>query len=528
MCYIKSMNTNTIMIKRALISVSDKTGIIEFAKFLHLHGVEIISTGGTFSQLEKANIPVKKVSDITHFPEIMNGRVKTMHPLIMGGILGRRDVDVDVAAAHGIQWIDLVVCNLYPFEKTIEKQDVTLEEAIENIDIGGPSMIRSAAKNFLHVAVITNPNQYKEVMNEIESQEGITYALRAKLASSAFSHTARYDALIQSYLEDSPFPAELSLGFTLFKSDNEDGSLRYGENPHQKAAVYKATLPSNKRDEMSLLDAPQLQGKHLSFNNLSDTQGAIETLREFSETTCVVVKHGTPCGVSSHPSAVIALKQAFEADSLSAFGSIIALNVPFTKEMATYLSPLFIEVLVAPSFTDEALEIMKKKKNLRILQLENISKPKEILSGRFIGSDLLLQTKDAREITEDDVECVTKVHVTQEQLKELLFAWKVVKHVKSNAIITTSGKTTCGIGGGQVSRVDATKIALRKSGNKKNLVLASDAFFPFKDSIEILKGQNIQAIIQPGGSIRDKEVIEACDELGIAMVFTHIRSFLHA
>jgi len=521
------MNIETISIKRALISVSDKDGIVEFAQFLQQMGVTIISTGGTYSHLKKANIAVEQVSDITQFPEIMGGRVKTMHPLIMGGILGRRDIDSEIASKMNIEWIDLVVCNLYPFEKTIQKEGVKEEEAIENIDIGGPSMIRSAAKNFAHVLVVTHPNQYKKVIDEM-NKGGVSLLTRREFASHAFGHTARYDALIQSYLTKDLFPSELSLGFTLFESDGEDFTLRYGENPHQKAAVYKATLSSGKKDEMSILDAPQLQGKHLSFNNLSDTWGAIETLREFIETSCVVVKHGTPCGVSSNPNPVIALKKAFEADSLSAFGSIIAINAPFDEEMARYISGLFIEVLVAPSFSDEALSILKKKKNLRILVLKNISKGKEILSGRFIGSDLLMQTKDAKEITKEDLECVTKKQVSDKDLEELLFAWRIVKHVKSNAIVTSYHKTTSGIGGGQVSRVDATEIALRKGGNKEALVLASDAFFPFKDSIEILKGHNIKAIIQPGGSIRDAEVIEACDELGIAMVFTHTRSFLHA
>lgn len=522
------MNKETISIRRALISVSDKDGIVEFAHFLQHMGVQLISTGGTYTTLKNAHLDVIQVEDVTHFPEIMGGRVKTMHPLIMGGILGRRGSDETVAKEMNIEWIDLVVCNLYPFEKTIHTEGVKEEEAIENIDIGGPTMIRSAAKNFAHVVVVTHPDQYKTMMDEMKEHKGITLSTRRECASRAFSHTARYDALIQSYLTSTPFPKELSLGFTLFESDGEDSTLRYGENPHQKAAVYRATLSPDKRDEISLLDAPQLQGKHLSFNNLSDTMGAIETLREFRETTCVVVKHGTPCGVSSHPNPLMALQKAFEADSLSAFGSIIAINAPLNEEMATYLSKLFIEVLICPHFSDEALLVLKKKKNLRVLQLDNITTPKEILSGRFIGSDLLLQTKDAAEITKNDVVCVTQTQVSEEDLSELLFAWKVVKHVKSNAIVTSFNHTTCGIGGGQVSRVDATEIALRKSGAKDSLVLASDAFFPFKDSIELLKGHHVKAIIQPGGSIRDKEVIQACDELGIAMVFTHMRSFLHA
>ncbi len=522
------MNKETIEIKRALISVSDKDGIVEFATFLREMNVQIISTGGTYTTLKNAHLDVIQVEDVTHFPEIMGGRVKTMHPLIMGGILGRRGSDEKVAKEMNIEWIDLVVCNLYPFEKTINKGLVSEEEAIENIDIGGPTMIRSAAKNFAHVAVITHPDQYRGIMDEMKEHNGITLRTRTECASRAFSHTSRYDALIQSYLTTTPFPKELSLGFTLFESDGEDSTLRYGENPHQKAAVYRASLSPHKRDEISLLDAIQLQGKHLSFNNLGDAMGAIETLREFSETTCVVVKHATPCGVSSHPNPLIALQNAYEADSLSAFGSIIAINAPLDEHMALYLSKLFIEVLICPHFSDEALAILKKKKNLRVLQLENIPKSKEILSGRFIGSDLLLQTKDVADLTPSDVVCVTQQQVSDEDLSELLFAWKVVKHVKSNAIVTSYNHTTIGIGGGQVSRVDATEIALRKSGNRDSLVLASDAFFPFKDSIELLKGRHIKAIIQPGGSIRDKEVIQACDEAGIAMVFTHTRSFLHA
>ncbi|MDC7245045.1 MAG: bifunctional phosphoribosylaminoimidazolecarboxamide formyltransferase/IMP cyclohydrolase [Sphaerochaetaceae bacterium] len=518
------MNREHIKLKRALISVSDKTGVVELGRFLTSNGVEIISTGGTCSLLKKEGIAVTQVSEVTGFPEIMNGRVKTLHPLMMGGILGRRGIDDQEAAFHHIGWIDLVVCNLYPFEQTIRKESVSLDEAIENIDIGGPSMIRSGAKNFSYVMTVTDPADYQALIGEIEETGVISYETRKESAAKAFAHTARYDAMIQSYLGDEMFPGELSLGFTLW----DNTSLRYGENPHQKAAAYKANRVNGKVDDMSLLDAPQLQGKKLSFNNLGDTWGAIETLREFSEPACVVVKHGTPCGVCSNEDLYTALKNGFEADSLSAFGSIIAVNGTFDEKMASYLSSLFIEVLVALDFTEEALKILKKKKNLRILRLENITRPKEVLSGRFIGSDLLVQTKDAKEVTLDDLECVTEKEVSAEGKKELLFAWKIVKHVKSNAILTTSGNCTCGIGGGQVSRVDATKIALRKSPKDAPLYLASDAFFPFKDSIEALAGYDVKAIVQPGGSIRDQEVIDACNEAGIAMYFTHTRSFLHA
>ena len=518
------MNRKEIKIKRALISVSDKTGIVELGRFLNSINVEIISTGGTYSLLKKENVEATEVSDITHFPEIMNGRVKTLHPLMMGGILGRRGIDDVEAAEHGIDWIDLVICNLYPFEKTISSSEVTLDEAIENIDIGGPSMIRASAKNFFYTMTVTSPSDYPTLIEELTREGALSFETRKESASKAFAHTARYDALIQSYLEEKLFPSELSLGFTLF----DNTSLRYGENPHQQAAAYKASGAIGKIDDISLLSAPQLQGKKLSFNNLGDTWGAIETLREFESPTCVVVKHGTPCGVCSDDDITQALIKGFEADAKSAFGSIIALNRPLTDQMASYLSSLFIEVVVAPSFTPEALHILKKKKNLRLLQLDNLTQPKEILSGRFIGSDLLVQTKDVKSVTLEDLECVTKSSISEPEKEELLFAWKVVKHVKSNAIITTSNKTTCGIGGGQVSRVDATEIALKKSPQEVPLFLASDAFFPFKDSIEALQGYNVKAIVQPGGSIRDQEVIDACNEAGIAMYFTHTRSFLHA
>ncbi len=517
------MKEKTVIVKRALLSVYDKTDIVQFASFLASKGVTLISTGGTYKALRESGLEVMEVSELTQFPEMMNGRVKTLHPLVHGGILGRRGVDEEAASAQGISWIDLVVCNLYPFEETVAQAGVTQEEAIEKIDIGGPSMIRSAAKNFYDVTVATRPSDYRLIMEEMESEGGVTYSLRKRLSAAAFSHTARYDSVIQSFLNEDQFPQELTYGFV-----KEENPLRYGENPHQEAAVYRSTRAPAGKEGVSLLDASQLQGKKLSFNNLGDTWGALETLREFSMTTCVVVKHASPCGVASDKDLYTAVKKAYEADSLSAFGSIIACNREVDETVATFIKPLFVEVLVAPSFTDGALEVLRSKKNLRVLALPTLAQHTPVLSGRFIGDDLLVQEKDTLILRKEDLKCVTKATPDEETIEELLFAWNVVKHVKSNAIVTTSDFVTCGIGGGQVSRVDATKIALRKSSPEASLVLASDAFFPFKDSIEALEGYKVRAIIQPGGSIRDQEVIDACDEAGIAMVFTGTRSFLHA
>ncbi len=517
------MKEKTLTIKRALLSVYDKTDIVSFATFLASEGVSLISTGGTYRTLKESGLDVTEVSEVTRFPEMMNGRVKTLHPLIHGGILGRRGLDDVSAAGQGIEWIDLVVCNLYPFEQTIGQDGVTQEEAIEKIDIGGPSMIRSAAKNFYDVAVVTRVSDYRMIMDEITTQGGVSYPVRKHLSAAAFSHTARYDSVIQSYLNEEQFPQELTYGFI-----KDDNPLRYGENPHQKASVYRSTKAPATKEAFSLLDARQLQGKKLSFNNLGDTWGALETLREFTETTCVVVKHASPCGVASDADLYTAVKKAYEADSLSAFGSIIACNREVTEQVAAFVKPLFVEVLIAPSFTPEALEILKAKKNLRVLALPSLAQHRNVLTARFIGDDLLVQEKDTRILNKEDLRCVTRVSPDEKTVEELLFAWNVVKHVKSNAILTVSDFTTCGIGGGQVSRVDATKIALRKSPENTPMVLASDAFFPFKDSIEALAGYQVRAIIQPGGSIRDQEVIDACDEAGIAMVFTGVRSFLHA
>jgi phosphoribosylaminoimidazolecarboxamide formyltransferase/IMP cyclohydrolase len=529
MWYTTGMNTQPAKVTRALLSVSDKTGIVEFASTLASLGIELLSTGGTAKLLASEGIAVVPVEEYTHVPEMMDGRVKSMHPTITGGILGLRDRHAQDAATHHIPWIDLVVCNLYPFGDTIAKQGISLDEAVEQIDIGGPTMIRSAAKNFGWVTVVVDIADYQEVAKQLTTGALIPFELRKRLATKAFAHTGSYDALIHSYLNEEPFPEELPLAFDLHRPDTigDELLLRYGENPHQKAAVYRGRTVEGRHDPFSLLDCRTLHGKRLSFNNLGDTYGAIDTLREFSEPACVVVKHASPCGVSVSDNPADALEKAFAADSLSAFGGIISLNRQCDETMATYLSSIFFEVLTAVSYTDKALEILRKKKNLRIIETGPLAPLSNHLVGRFIGNDLLLQEKDNVQVSKDDLKVVTKRTPTASEVEDMLFAWKVVKHVKSNAIVTAAAHTTCGIGGGQVSRVDATKIAIMKSGGPKPMVLASDAFFPFRDNIDALNGSGVTAIIQPGGSIRDKEVIDACDEAGIAMVFTGTRCFLH-
>ncbi|MFA5513319.1 MAG: bifunctional phosphoribosylaminoimidazolecarboxamide formyltransferase/IMP cyclohydrolase [Sphaerochaetaceae bacterium] len=513
------MNTKPTPIKTALLSVSDKRDLIKLAKVLDLLSVKIISTGGTAKELEKASIKHTPISDYTNFPEIMEGRVKTLHPKVAASILGLRDRHQQEAQQHSLEWIDLIVCNLYPFEQTIAQKGVSADDAISQIDIGGPTMIRAGAKNYQWVSVVTSPDDYDLIINQLTENGSIDYKTRRFLATKAFSHTAYYDAIIANYFNTELFPNELSLTYSVFNKE-----LRYGENPHQKGAVYRGI----KKDPFSLLDCKVLQGKELSFNNLGDAYGAINALREFSQYATVVVKHATICGIAEKDNIFSSLKEAFEADSLSAFGSIIALNAPCDRECAAYLSDKFIEILSAPSFTEEALQILAKKKNLRLIETGVLPKPFNTTVGKFIGDDLLLQEKDNSVIKASDLKVVTKRAPNEKELEDLLFAFKAAKFVKSNAIVTVYNKTTCGIGGGQVSRVDATKIALSKSSDHPYLVLASDAFFPFRDSIDGLKGSNVTAIIQPGGSIRDKEVIEACDEANIAMVFSSIRTFFHS
>ncbi len=513
-----TINTEPLHITRALISVFDKTGLEPFARILRDCGVEILSTGGTARALRAADIPVTDVSEYTGFPEIMDGRVKTLHPLVEGGILGLRDLHAKEAEDNGILWIDLVVCNLYPFGEVISKQETIFAEAMENIDIGGPTMIRSAAKNVGWVTVVVDPTDYEVVGQTLADSGAIDYDLRRRLSAKAFRHTAAYDALISNYLTEEPFPERrvLPLERTL--------PLRYGENPHQKAAVYKESGST----ALSILGATIHQGKQLSYNNIMDADGALACLREFDSPACVVVKHANPCGVAVGDDLLDVYTRAFNADSLSAFGGIIALNRTCTAEVAEAIRKVFVEIVLAPDFEPEALAILSRKKNLRVLSVGPITALDESLEYRNVSGGFLVQDKNTQTLTEADLTCVTQVKPHDDDLNTMRFAWAVLKHVKSNGILLAKDFTTVGIGPGQVSRVDAVEIALRKAGDRtQGAILASDAFFPFRDSIDKLAGTGIRGVIQPGGSIRDQEVIDACNEQGLFMVFTGTRCFKH-
>ncbi len=506
------------MVSRALISVFNKECLLDFARGLDELGIEIISTGGTAKVLKEANIPVIDVSKVTDFPEIMNGRVKTLHPKIAAGILGKRDKHEEEAQQQQISWIDLVICNLYPFAETIAKPNIDLETALENIDIGGPTMLRAAAKNFSWVGVVVDTNDYTKVLQELrENNRQLSSETRKQLAAKAFAHVSQYDSLIAEYLNDELFPQRLTISF------NKISELRYGENPHQKGCLYQGV---GKHD--SLLTAKQHQGKQLSFNNIVDADAALGCLKEFSEPACVIVKHANPCGVAEHKSVNQAFLSAWHADSTSAFGGIIVLNRTCSKEIAAHIADVFVEVVVALDYTKEALQILQKKPNLRVLQVNGLDKPQQGYKFKYIDNGMLLQTADDKKITANDLKVVTKIKPSQQQITDLLFAWKVVKHVKSNAVVIVNDKTTLGVGCGQVSRIDSVRIAIQKAGSfSRDAALASDAFFPFRDSIDQIASTRINAIIQPGGSIRDAEVIAACDEHNIAMVFTGIRCFNH-
>ncbi|MFH1850940.1 MAG: bifunctional phosphoribosylaminoimidazolecarboxamide formyltransferase/IMP cyclohydrolase [Candidatus Neomarinimicrobiota bacterium] len=507
-----------MQITRALISVFDKTGLEPFARALTENGVEILSTGGTARTLREAGIPVTDVTEYTGFPEIMDGRVKTLNPLVEGGILGLRDQHAAEAEANGIKWIDLVVCNLYPFADTIAKPDVTLATALENVDIGGPTMLRSAAKNVGWVGVVVNPSDYETVTTEISEQGGLTFETRRNLATTAFGHTAQYDALIHNYLKDESLSADFTLTF------KKSYGLRYGENPHQAAAAYVDPLA----DPASILSAVIHQGKKLSYNNLMDADGALACLAEFDQPACVVVKHANPCGVAVGTNIAEIYRRAFNADSLSAFGGIIALNRTCTTAVAVEINKVFVEIVIAPAYEPAALEILARKKNLRVLELAQLPRPAAQLQYRYVRGGLLVQDTDIKSINAGDLKVVTHKQPSEEEIATMLFGWKVLKHVKSNGILVAHNNNTAGIGAGQVARVDAVDIALRKSGERaRGAILASDAFFPFRDSIDKIAPSGIKAIIQPGGSIRDDEVIAACDEHGIAMVFTGTRCFKH-
>lgn len=511
------MHPKNCIINRALISVSDKTNLIEFARELAALNVEILSTGGTSKLLRDANIPVRDVSDVTNFPEIMDGRLKTLHPKVHGGILGKRDAHEAIAKQHDIHWIDLVIVNLYPFAAAIKKPNATFEDAIENIDIGGPTMIRSAAKNMDWVGVVVDPQDYEKVLIELRDQKGLSTNTRKQLATKAFAHTAQYDALINRYLESEQFPPQINVNLEKF------ADLRYGENPHQAACAYH--VPGN---SAGVLSAKQHQGKQLSYNNIADADAAVACVREFSEPACVIVKHANPCGAAVADTIQHAFQQAFQADAQSAFGGIVALNRPCTKEVADALANIFIEVLIAPSYSADALEILSKKTNVRVLEMAVETKPESTQEYKFIEGGLLIQDRDLSIITRDDLTIVTQAQPDANQIDTMLFAWRVLKHIKSNAILIAKNNVTVGVGAGQVSRVDAVDIALKKSGDHlAGTILASDAFFPFRDSIDRLAGTGIRAIIQPGGSVRDEEVIAACNEQGIAMVLTGMRCFKH-
>ncbi len=512
------MNTEKTSVKTALISVSNKENIIELGKGLDGLGIEIISTGGTAKALRDVGITVTNVSDYTGFPEIMEGRVKTINPLVEGGILGLRDKHAEDAEAHNIKWIDLVVCNLYPFAETIQKPDVTLDIALEKIDIGGPTMIRSAAKNVGWVGVVVDPADYDSVLNELQEHGGLTFDTRKRLSAKAYGHTTKYDTLIHNYLKSEPLSDDFSLTFEKYYD------LRYGENPHQQAAAYKAPIATGS----NILNAVIHQGKKLSYNNIMDADGALDCVKEFDEPACVVVKHANPCGVATGEDITDCFHRAFNADSLSAFGGIVALNRTCTTDIAEALRKIFIEIVLAPDFEAGALELFAKKKNLRVLEIGQLESRDPRLEYKYVDGGLLVQETDVKTIVLDDLTTVTKVKPSDQNMVDMLFGWKVLKHVKSNAILTAKDNTTLGIGPGQVSRVDAVEIAVRKSGDYLDgSILASDAFFPFRDSIDQIAETGIKAVIQPGGSIRDEEVIEACDEHGIAMVFTGARCFKH-
>jgi len=514
------------MIKRALISVSDKTGIVEFASELKKLGVEIISTGGTAKTLTDSGITVINVSDVTGFPECLDGRVKTLHPKIHGGLLAIRSNERHMKQIKelGIEPLDLVVINLYPFKQTIMKEGVTLEEAIENIDIGGPTMLRAAAKNYQDVAVVVDPSDYGNVLEEIKANGEVSKETKFKLAYKVFEHTSHYDTLIANYLRGKlggdMFPQTLTLTFEKVQD------MRYGENPHQKAVFYKEAG----RNKGCLTNARQLHGKELSYNNINDANGALELLKEFEEPTVIIVKHANPCGVASAETIKDAYLNAYESDPVSAFGGIIAANRQIDAETAGEISKVFYEIVVAPSYTEEALEILKKKKNIRLLELDDIMyrQPKGTYDMKRVAGGLLVQEYDSELLNEEDLKCVTEAKPTEEQMKDLIFAMKVVKHTKSNAIVLAKNGATIGVGPGQTNRVTALRIAIEYGkGKTEGAVMASDAFFPFPDCVEEAHKAGIKAIIQPGGSIRDQESIDACNKYGIAMIFTGMRHFKH-
>lgn len=513
-------------IKRALVSVSDKRGIVEFCRELSKLGVEIVSTGGTSSLLSKEGIPVIGISEVTGFPEIMDGRVKTLHPAVHSGLLAVRDNEEHQRQMKelGLGYIDLVVVNLYPFAETIAKPGVTYEDAIENIDIGGPTMLRSAAKNHAFVSVVVDADDYGTVLEEIRKDGDTELNTRKRLAAKVFRHTAAYDALISDYLSNvtgEPLPERYTVTYEKIQD------LRYGENPHQQAAFYRQPLAA----KGTLTTAKQLHGKELSYNNINDANAALQIVKEFSEPAVVAVKHMNPCGVGIGGSIYEAYSKAYAADPTSIFGGIVAANRIIDGDTAKKLSEIFLEIVLAPGFTKEALEILTKKKNIRLLDLGELS-PSEQAQSRFVVTSIeggmVVQQNDVHAVDPDALTVVTERAPSEEELKQLLFSWKVVKHVKSNAIVLAAENMTIGVGAGQMNRVGAAKIAIEQAGEKaKGAVLASDAFFPMGDTLELAAKAGITAVIQPGGSIKDEESIKVANEYGIAMVFTGVRHFKH-
>ncbi len=517
-------------IKRALVSVSDKTGIVEFCTALHQLGIVIVSTGGTARLLAENKIPVIEISDYTGFPEMMDGRVKTLHPKVHGGLLGRRGQDDAVMREHGIEPIDLVVVNLYPFEATVSKADCTLADAIENIDIGGPAMLRSAAKNHAWVSVVVDATDYPAIVNELKSNEGaLSDNTRFQLAQKVFAHTANYDANVSNYLgaiSASGKSQNYPLTFTTQFRKKQD--LRYGENPHQTAAFYMEVNPP----QGTLASARQLQGKELSYNNIADTDAAQECVLSCRETACVIVKHANPCGVALGKNNLEAYEHAYATDPASAFGGIIAFNQPLDAATAkAIIDRQFVEVIIAPDIEPEALKVLSTKPNVRILASGQRTQTMQQLNLKRVSGGLLVQDNDTARVTASDLKVVSQRKPTAKEVQDLLFAWSVVKHVKSNAIVYARDLRTIGIGAGQMSRVYSARIAIIKAQDAgldvKGSVMASDAFFPFRDGIDSAASAGITAVIQPGGSVKDDEVIAAANEHDIAMVFTGIRHFLH-
>lgn len=511
------------MKKRALISVSDKKNITELAKKLAELNFEILSTGGTAKQIQEAGIAVIEVDNVTGFPEILGGRVKTLHPKIHGGILAKNTKEHEAEMKeHDIERIHLVVANLYPFQQTVAKEGATEEDIIENIDIGGPAMLRASAKNFESVAVVVDPEDYDSIIEELTNSEGeISLATRKKLAAKVYRHTAQYDALIAEYFmkqTEEVFPENFSVTYEKVQQ------LRYGENPHQQAAFYKEV----NAPKTSIANAVQLHGKELSYNNIQDANAAVEIVTEYKEPAAVAVKHMNPCGIGVGETIEAAFQKAYDADPISIFGGIVAVNETVTKPLAEKLKEIFLEIIVAPDFTEEALALLTEKKNIRLLKMDVRRPDEEQFKLTSIHGGLLVQSTDQYDLSEQDFTVVTKTKPTEEQITDLIFAQKAVKHVKSNAIVLAKDGQTIGIGAGQMNRVGAAKIAIEQAGeNAEGAVLASDAFFPMPDTVEAAAKAGIKAIIQPGGSKRDEDSIKVCDEFGIAMVFTGVRHFKH-